>query len=138
MVLAEVNLGDLLWTSLWVFMLVMFIWVFIAIVSDLFRDHELSGWMKAAWLVGLIVFPLIGSLVYLIVRGRGMAERSAAQARAAQSDFDSYVRTVASSSGTGRVDDLARLSELRSNGTISDAEFEQMKARIVQGTTATP
>lgn len=136
MVFADINLGDLLWTALWVFMLVMFIWVFIAIVSDLFRDHEVSGSIKALWVVGLIVFPLIGSLVYLIVRGRGMAERSAAQARLAQSQFDSYVRNVASSSGTGPVDDLARLSELRSNGTISDAEFEQMKTRIVEGSAA--
>jgi hypothetical protein len=70
MVLADVGLGDLLWTALWVFMLVLIIWVFIAIVSDLFRDHEVSGWAKAAWVVALIVFPLVGSLAYLIVRGR--------------------------------------------------------------------
>jgi hypothetical protein len=135
MVLAEVGLGDLLWTALWVFMLVLVIWVFIAIVSDLFRDHEVSGWAKAAWVVALIVFPLVGSLAYLIVRGQGMAERSMAQQRLARDEFDSYVRTTAASSGTGPVDDLARLSDLRGSGVITDAEFETMKARVVGGGT---
>jgi hypothetical protein len=136
MVLAEVGLGDLLWTALWVFMLVLVIWVFIAIISDLFRDHETSGWAKAAWVVALIVFPLLGSLAYLIVRGQGMAERSAAQHRAARAELDSYIRTTAGSTGAGPVDDLGRLAELRSNGTITDAEFETMKARVVGGTPA--
>jgi Short C-terminal domain/Phospholipase_D-nuclease N-terminal len=138
MVLADVSLGDLIWTTIWVFFLIMFIWLFIAIVSDLFRDHEVSGWAKAAWVVGLIIFPLIGSLVYLIVRGEGMARRSAAEGRAAQADFDSYVRNVAQTSGTGPVDDLARLAEMRNNGTITDAEFESIKARIVTGSSAGP
>jgi hypothetical protein len=133
MVFAEVGLSDLIWTAVWVFFLIMAIWVFIAIVSDLFRDHKLSGGAKAAWVVALIVFPVLASLVYLIVRGQGMAERSAAQHRAAQEGLDSYIRTTAASSGTGPVDDLARLAELRSNGTITDAEFETVKARIVSG-----
>jgi hypothetical protein len=133
MVLADVNLGDLIWTSIWIFFLIMFIWLFIAIVSDLFRDHEESGVAKAVWVVGLIVFPLIGSLVYLIVRGQGMAARSAAQASHAQAQFDSYIRETAGSTGTATVDDLGRLAELRANGTISDTEFESLKARIVSG-----
>jgi hypothetical protein len=133
MVFAEVDLGDLIWTTIWVFFLIMFIWLFIAIVSDLFRDREVSGWGKAAWVIGLIIFPLLGSLAYLIVRGEGMARRSAAQSRAAQAEFDSYVRDVASSSGSRPVDDLTRLAELRANGTITDAEFEAMKSRVVSG-----
>ncbi len=136
MVLADVSLGDLIWTSIWIFFLVMFIWLFIAIIGDLFRDHQLSGVAKAIWVVALIVFPLFGSLIYLIARGQGMGERSAAQARSAQADFDSYIRTTATSSGTGPVDDLTRLAELRASGTISDAEFEAMKSRVVGGTTA--
>jgi hypothetical protein len=133
MVFAEVGLGDLIWTTIWVFFLIMFIWLFIAIVSDLFRDHEVSGWGKAAWVIGLIIFPLLGSLVYLIVRGEGMARRSAAQSQAAKAEFDSYVRDVASSSGSGTADELTRLAELRANGTISDAEFETIKSRVVSG-----
>lgn len=133
MVLADVDLGDLIWTTIWIFFLIMFIWVFIMIVSDLFRDHKLSGWAKALWVLGLIIFPLIGSLVYLIARGEGMAERSASDQRQARAEFDSYVRATAASTGTAPVDDLTRLAELRNNGTISDAEFEAMKARVVGG-----
>ena len=133
MILADVGLAELFWTVLWLFFLFMFIWVFVALVSDIFRDHELSGWGKAAWLVLLIVFPLVGSLIYLIVRGKSMAERSAAAQKHAQAQFDSYVRQAASSSGDSSVDDLARLAELRSNGHLSDEEYETMKSRIVGG-----
>jgi hypothetical protein len=131
---AEVGLGDLLWTAIWVFFLTMFIWVFIAVVSDLFRDHELSGVAKAIWLVGLVVFPLLGPLAYMIVRGRGMAERAAAQQRMANEQLAGYIRATASETGDGPVDDLERLAGLRRNGIIDDAEFEAMKARIVAGT----
>lgn len=136
MILAEVNLADMIWTTIWVFFLIMFIWLFIAIVGDLFRDHELSGGMKALWVVALIVFPLIGSLVYLIVRGQGMGRRSLAQAQDTQAQIDSYIRTTAASSGAGPVDDLSRLAELRSSGAITDAEFEAIKARVVSGPAA--
>ena len=134
MVLADVTLGDLLWTSIWVFFLIMFIWVFIAVVSDLFRDHQLSGVAKAVWLVCLVVFPMVGSLVYIVVRGRGMAERSAAQHQMAEERVAGYIRATASSSGNGPVDDLTRLEGLRRNGIIDDAELETMKARILSGT----
>lgn len=92
---------------------------------------------RAGWVVGLIVFPLIGSLVYLIVRGQGMAHRSAARERAARSELNTYIRDVAASPGAGSVDDLSRLADLRANGTITDVEFETIKARITGGTTAT-
>ena len=128
---ADVHLADLIWTTIWVFFLIMFIWLFISIVGDVFRDRELSGVAKAIWVVALIVFPLVGSLVYLIVRGTGMAERSAAHHRLAQEQLDSYIRTTAASSGSGPVDDVARLADLRTSGAISDAEYETIKARIV-------
>jgi ABC-type multidrug transport system fused ATPase/permease subunit len=133
MVFAEVGFAELFWTVVWLFFVFTFIWVFIALVSVLFLDHELSGPAKALWLVALVVFPLIGSLVYILVRGQGMAERSARAQQAARAEFDSYVRSAASSTGTSSVDDLTRLAELRSNGTITDAEFETMKARLVGG-----
>ena len=131
MVLADVSLGDLIWTTIWIFFLILFIWVFIMIISDLFRDHKLSGWAKAIWVVALIIFPLIGSLVYLIARGEGMAERSAAQQRHARAEFDDYIRSTAASTGTGAADELARLADLRDRGTITDSEFQTMKARVV-------
>jgi hypothetical protein len=133
MVFAEVGLSDLIWTTVWVFFLVMFIWVFITVVSDLFRDHTLSGWAKAAWVVALVAFPFLGSLVYVVARGQGMAERHADRQRLARVEFDSYIRAAAGSTGTEQVDDLTRLAELRSHGVISDSEFEAMKARVVGG-----
>ena len=133
MVLGDVSLGDLIWTTIWIFFLILFIWVFIMIISDLFRDHKLSGWAKALWVVALIIFPLIGSLVYLIARGEGMAERSAAQQRHARAELDDYIRSTAGSGGTGAADELARLADLRDKGTITDAEFQTMKARVVGG-----
>jgi Short C-terminal domain/Phospholipase_D-nuclease N-terminal len=136
MVVADVGLADLIWTTIWIFFLIMFIWVFIMIVTDLFRDHQLSGWAKAAWVVGLIIFPLIGSLVYLIARGQGMAERSAAQHQQARADFDSYIRQTAAAGGGGPVDELTRLAELRDKGTITEDEFQTMKARVLGGTPA--
>src|SRR5690606_22470193 len=93
----------------------------------------LSGGAKALWVVGLILFPLIGSLVYLIVRGAGMAQREAAREHRSRQQFESYVRDVAGSSGPAPgtpVDDLTRLAELRSNGIITEADFDVMKARL--------
>src|SRR5690606_16317619 len=133
MVFADVDLGDLILTAIWVFFLILFIWLFIAIVSDLFRDHELSGGAKALWVVGLILFPLFGSLVCLRVRGAGMARGEAAREHRSRQQFESYVRDVAGSSGPALgtpVDDLTRLAELRSNGIITGAEFDVMKARL--------
>ena len=138
MVLADVDLGDLIWTTIWIFFLILFIWVFIMIVSDLFRDHKLSGWAKAIWVVALIIFPLIGSLVYLIARGQGMAERSAAQERHARAELDDYIRSTATAGGTGAADELARLADLRDRGTITEAEFQTMKARVVGGSGTGP
>src|SRR5262245_45801379 len=94
MVIADVSLGDLLLTTLEIFFLIMLIWVFIAVLMDLFRDHTVSGAGKAVWVIGLILFPLIGCLVYLIVRGPSMSKRAMEQAEAAQKQFDSYVRTT--------------------------------------------
>jgi uncharacterized integral membrane protein len=135
-VVADVSLGDLIWTTIWVFFLFLFIWIFIVIVSDLFRDHSLSGWAKAIWIVALILFPLVGCLVYLIARGDSMAQRSAAEQQAARSQFDDYIRQTAGGGGGGSADELTKLAALRDSGTITDAEFESMKARVVGGTSA--
>jgi Short C-terminal domain/Phospholipase_D-nuclease N-terminal len=136
MILADVGFAELFWTAVWIFFLFMFIWVFIILLTDLFRDHSLSGWAKAAWVILLILFPLIGSLIYLIVRGQGMAERSAKEQESAQAQMDSYIRQAAASTGDSSVDDLTRLAELRSNGHITDAEFETMKQRILGGSSS--
>jgi ABC-type multidrug transport system fused ATPase/permease subunit len=133
MLIADVGLAELLWTTLWIFFLFMFIWVFVILITDIFRDHELSGWAKALWILLLIIFPLIGSLIYIIVRGPGMAERRAKEASAAKAQFDAYVREAAASSpgGGGPADDISRLAALRDSGTITEEEFQSMKARVV-------
>jgi Phospholipase_D-nuclease N-terminal len=97
MVLADVGVGQLIWTTLFLFMLAAIVWVFIVVVRDLFRNRELSGWAKAGWLVGLILFPLLGSLVYIIVRGMwmGTAEDAAARAQFTRTEFERHERGVA-------------------------------------------
>jgi hypothetical protein len=134
MLIAEVGLAELLWWTIELFFLFMFIWIFIVLLTDIFRDHELSGWGKAGWILLLIILPLIGSLIYIIVRGPNVAERSAKQAAAAQAQMDDYIRqTVASSSGGGAADELSKLAALRDSGTISEDEFQAMKAKVVAG-----
>ncbi|HEY7073365.1 MAG TPA: SHOCT domain-containing protein [Acidimicrobiales bacterium] len=134
MLVADVGLGALLWWTIELFFLFMFIWIFIALISDIFRDHELSGWGKAGWILVLVILPLIGSLIYIIVRGPSMAERSAKRAAEAQARFDDYVRDAAASSPAGgTADELTKLAGLRDAGTISEEEFQTMKARLVAG-----
>jgi hypothetical protein len=130
MVLADLNLGDVVWAMLWFFFLFMWIWIFIACISDLFRDHEASGVAKFLWTIFLIVLPVLGPLVYLIVRGGGMAQRAAAQQAQAQSAFDDYVKKSAGSGGS-TADELAKLADLRAAGTISDADFEKAKVKLL-------
>jgi hypothetical protein len=134
MLIAEVGIAELLWWTIELFFLFMFIWIFVILIADIFRDHELSGWGKAGWILLLIILPLIGSLIYIIVRGPSMAERSAKQAAAAQAQMDDYIRqTVASSSGGGAADELSKLAALRDSGTISEDEFQAMDAKVVAG-----
>jgi hypothetical protein len=128
MVIADYTLGDALLTVLEIFLLVIWFWLLIAIFSDLFRDHELSGWAKAAWVFCLIVLPYLGALIYLIARGQGMRERSIREQADAKRHFDQYVRETA---GTSQVDELHKLSELKDKGAISQDEYERMKAKVV-------
>jgi hypothetical protein len=103
MVLADVGVGQLIWTTLFLFMLAAIVWVFIVVVRDLFRDRELSGWAKAGWLVALILFPLLGSLVYIIVRGLwlGTGEDAAARAQLTRTEFERREGVVADSTEPG-------------------------------------
>ena len=131
MLIADVGLGELLWWTIELFFLFMFIWIFVVLITDIFRDHELSGWAKAGWILLLIVLPLIGSLIYIIVRGPSMAERSQKQAAAAQAHVDDYIRETVSVGGPAA--ELTRLATLRDNGTITEEEFQAMKAKVVAG-----
>jgi type VI protein secretion system component VasK len=120
------------WNAIWlVFVAYLFITVLMmlfAVIVDIFRDKELSGWAKAAWLLFLFVFTLVALLVYVIVRGKGMAERSVKEQIEAKESFDAYVRDVA---GGGAASELEKASSLHAAGKISDDEYAALKARIL-------
>src|SRR6186713_2579450 len=127
MILGEVGLGEILWSLIIIFFMVVY-WMIFFIIFDLFRDHELGGVSKAIWIIFLIFIPLISMLTYVIVRGDSMAQRSARRAADAQADFDSYVKSTAQSSPA---DQIARAKELLDAGTISQEEFDGLKAKAL-------
>ena len=129
MPLASYELGDGLLTVLSIFFLIIWIWILIFILTDLFRDHELSGWAKAIWLLFLVFLTPITALVYLIARGGGMRDRAIAAQAEAQKQMDDYVRQTVSSGSTA--DELAKLAELHTAGSLSDADYEAAKAKVL-------
>jgi|tagenome__1003787_1003787.scaffolds.fasta_scaffold20447005_1 hypothetical protein len=129
MILADITLTDVLWSMLVFFFFFIWIMILFQVFIDLFRDHEESGAMKAVWVVFLILFTPITVLVYLIVRGKGMAQRNMAHQQAAQADFNSYVQSVASTGSAA--DQIAKAKELLDAGTIDQAEFDSLKAKAL-------
>ncbi len=129
MPLASYELGDGLLTVLSIFFLIIWIWILIFILTDLFRDHELSGWAKAIWLLFLVFLTPITALIYLIARGGGMRDRAIAAQAEAQKQMDDYVRQTVSSGSTA--DELAKLAELHKAGSLSDADYEAAKAKVL-------
>jgi hypothetical protein len=134
------NLWDLMVSIFWFMLLVAWFWLLIAIISDLFRDDELSGGAKAGWCIFVILIPWLGVLMYMIVRGRSMGERAARESARNEKAFRSYVRDAASSGG-GVADELGRLADMRERQQITQEEYEQAKLRVlgggVSGATAT-
>ncbi|MEZ5169670.1 MAG: SHOCT domain-containing protein [Acidimicrobiia bacterium] len=128
---AEFGSGQAFLTVLWIFLFVIWFWLIISIFSDLFRDHEESGWAKFGWSMLIIILPFFGAFIYLIVRGQGMGERALAQQQAAQKQFDEYVRTTAGGGGGSVADELAKLADLKANGTISEDEYNKAKAKLL-------
>jgi type VI protein secretion system component VasK len=120
------NFGDFFWLLVWSFVFVFYLMILFQIIGDLFRDKELSGWWKALWVIALIIFPFLTALIYLIARGRGMAERQAGEMRSAQASTDSYIQQVAGRSNPA--EQIATAKGLLDEGTITQAEFERHKA----------
>lgn len=121
------------WTAMWIFLWVLWIILLFRIIGDIFRDDTLGGAAKTGWLVFVIVLPFLGVFVYVLARGRGMGDREVRHARARQQAFDDYIRETAGS-GAGRgneAEQLAKLSEIRSRGDITDAEFQRAKEKIL-------
>ena len=120
---------DIFWSMIIFFCWVIWIWMVIAILMDIFSRHDISGWGKAAWCVFIIVLPFLGVLIYLIVNSNGMAERKQQQTRAAQADFDDYVKTVATNGGPAT--EIAKAKELLDSGAITQAEFDALKTKAL-------
>jgi hypothetical protein len=119
-------------TMMWFFLFILWLFLLFRILFDLFRDRSLSGWAKAGWTIFLIILPFLAVLVYVIVRGRGMSERTAKRAEAAEADFRSYVQSAATpAAGTSHVDEIAKLAELKDRGVLTDQEFEQAKSKLL-------
>jgi hypothetical protein len=120
---------DAFLTMLWFFVWVLWIFLLFWIIFDVFRSRDLSGWAKAGWLIFIVILPFLGVLVYLIARGGKMHERQLRDARAQQQEFQTYVREAAGSGSSA--DQLSKLADLRDRGVITDAEFQQEKAKIL-------
>ncbi|MGN6557504.1 MAG: SHOCT domain-containing protein [Solirubrobacterales bacterium] len=127
--LANFSFGEVLLVALEIFFFVIWIWILITILSDLFRDHELSGWAKAAWVLFLVLIPFLTALIYLIARGEGMRDRTIKAQADAKKHFDEYVRQQAHASSPA--DELHKLAELKDKGALSQEEFDQAKAKLL-------
>jgi hypothetical protein len=120
---------DFFWLLVWTFFFVMYLMVLFQIIGDLFRDKDLSGWWKALWIIFLIIFPFLAAIVYLIARGRGMAERQTGEMRKAQAATDQYIQSVATRSNPA--DQIASAKTLLDSGAIDQQEFEQLKQKAL-------
>ena len=108
-----------------VFVFVVWFWLLIIVIMDLFRRHDISGWAKAIWVIALIIFPYLGVLVYLIAQSRGMAERNIQQTQQARDELRRVV-------GFSAADEIDKLDRLKKAGSITDAEFARLRAKLVQ------
>ena len=127
--LAAYSFGDVMWTMFVFFAWIIFFWLLFIVFGDLFSRHDLSGWAKAGWTIFVIILPYLGIFIYLIANGKGMGERAASRAQAQQSQVDDYVRSVASSDSSA--DQIAKGKQLLDSGTITQTEFDQLKAKAL-------
>ncbi|MGZ4171549.1 MAG: SHOCT domain-containing protein [Solirubrobacteraceae bacterium] len=128
---SDYPLLNIIWTMFVFFAFTLWIWLLIVVFSDLFRRHDLSGWGKAGWSLFIIVLPLLGVLVYMIADGKGMAERKAEDYQQAQAQFDQHIRSVSGGGGGGAAGEISQAKQLLDAGTITQAEFDQIKARAL-------
>jgi hypothetical protein len=126
---ADIDFGEALLVAFEVFFFVIWIWILITILTDLFRDHALSGWAKAAWVLFLVFIPFVTALIYLIARGGGMRERALKAQAEAKEHMDTYIREQAHAGSPA--DELHKLQELKEKGALSDAEFDRAKAKLL-------
>jgi ABC-type multidrug transport system fused ATPase/permease subunit len=120
---------SIFWTMLEFFLFFLWIWLVIMVFTDIFRSKDMGGFAKALWVLVVIIFPYFGVLIYLIARGGKMHERANDAAQQQQKAFDSYVQEAAGSPGTA--DELSKLADLKAKGVLTDAEFEEQKAKLL-------
>jgi Na+-translocating ferredoxin:NAD+ oxidoreductase RnfE subunit len=123
-----VQFGEVLWSLLIIFFMIMYFMILFSVVVDLFRNHQMNGFAKALWIIFLIFIPLLSLLVYVIVYGRSMALRQQAAVVEAQQDQAAYIKQVA---GTSPTEQIAQAQQLLSSGAISQSEFETIKAKAL-------
>ena len=123
-------LAGAFFTMLWFFLWVIWIIILFRVIFDIFRSHDMGGFAKALWLIFVIILPFLGVFIYLIARGGKMADRDARDAANQEQAFRTYVQDVAAS-GSSSADQLSKLADLKAQGVISDAEFEQEKAKLL-------
>src|SRR4029453_4909988 len=120
--------GQVMWTILVLFAWILFFWLLFMVFGDLFRRDDISGWGKAAWVIFVIFVPFLGCFVYLISQGHKIGERNMQQAQAAQAQMDSHIKSV---TGSGSAEQVAKAKELLDSGAISQAEYDQLKAKAL-------
>ncbi len=121
---------NILWTMIIFFAWVIWVWMMIGILTDVFRRRDLSGWGKAGWTVFLIVLPFLGALLYLVSNHDGITDRNVKHARVAQAEFDDYVKTVAKNGG-GAAAEIEKAKDLLDSGALDQSEFETLKAKAL-------
>jgi hypothetical protein len=121
---------DVLWTMLIFFAWVMWFWLLIVIISDLFRRHDVGGGKKTVWLIFLLFLPFLGAFAYVLANSKSMAERNIERAQAQKADFDQYVRSV-SESGGGAAAEIDKAKQLLDSGAITQEEFNALKAKAL-------
>ena len=121
---SDVGVGEFLLWLVWIFLFVIWFWLLITIFADLFRRHDISGWIKAVWIIFVIVLPFLGILIYLITQSHGIAERNVKQAQAEQEQLRQIV-------GTSSADELMKLDQLKASGSITDDEYQRMRAKVI-------
>jgi len=121
---------NIFWSMMLFFLFFLWIWVLVMVFMDIFRSHDIGGFAKALWFIFVLIIPLVGVLVYLIARGGKMHERAMRDAQAQDQAFRAYVKDAA---GDGAATEVAKLADLRDRGVISEAEFQQGKAKALSG-----
>ncbi len=126
----DFSFGDVILSTLWFMLVFAWIWLMISILTDVFRDPEVSGWGKAAWTLFLIVLPWVGALVYLITRGPSMNARHRDRVRAQEAEVRDYVRSAAGT--TSAADELGKLADLQRRGILTESEYARAKSALLE------